>query len=132
MLLPWRISVRFLLASCLIIFCQTSGFAENDSKQFVDTCRKSVNSIPEFNKSNSTEQRVDLAKCIAVIGTLLAVGPYLREDLKFCPDSTRPILGMAAMNKYAKAHPDVLKPEAPTMDRLSMLILAFREEWPCK
>jgi len=52
-----------------------------------------------------------------------------------CPHrikSGRPIFGMGAMNRYVKAHPEVLKPDTPNMDRLSMLILAFRDEWPCK
>ena len=115
--------MRLLLAFCLIFFSETSGFAENTSKTFVEGCRGfSVKDMPRF----------EMGECLGVVGTLMLVGPYLREDMKFCPDSGRPIFGVGAMNKYVKAHPDVMNPDAPNMDRVSMLILAFREEWPCK
>jgi hypothetical protein len=47
-------------------------------------------------------------------------------------DTGRALWGMGAMNVYVKEHPEVLKPDAPNMDRLSMLILAFRDRWPCR
>jgi hypothetical protein len=114
--------VRLLLALCITLVCATVGLAENNSKEFVDGC----NSFRERPHSYET------GDCLGAMRTLMVVGPYLREDLKFCPDSGRAIFGMAAMNGYVKAHPDVLKPDTPNMDRVSLLILAFREEWPCK
>jgi hypothetical protein len=116
--------VRLLLAFCLILFCQTSGFAANNSEAFVEGCNDM--SVEALLKKHG------FAQCTAVIGTLLVLGPYLREDMKFCPPDTRPLFAKSAMNKYVKAHPYVLDPDAPNMDRLIMLILAFREEWPCK
>lgn len=114
--------MRILLACCLILFSGAAGLAENDLKAFVDGCNS-------FTKKSSSYAAGD---CLGVIRTLMVVGPYLREDLKFCPDSGRAIFGMGAMNGYVKSHPGVLDIDAPNMDRVSMLILAFREEWPCK
>jgi hypothetical protein len=114
--------MRMLLACCLILIGATAGFAENDSKSFVEGCNdRSLDGLRSY----------DMGQCIGVISTLMVVGPYLDQVTRFCPPAGRAIYGMGAMNKYTKAHPEVLKPDAPHMDRLVMLIMAFREEWPC-
>jgi hypothetical protein len=115
--------MRLVLAFCLILVFETTGFAENNSKAFVEGCRDfSLKGMRSF----------EMGECLGAIRSLMLVGPYLREDMKFCPDNGRTIFGMGAMNRYVKAHPDVLKSDTPNMDVTSMLILAFRDEWPCK
>jgi hypothetical protein len=96
--------MRLFLACCLTIFSGTVGLAENNSKPFVESCN---------DLSMKGFQRHEMTECIAIVSTLMVVGPYLREEVKFCPN--RPILGMGAVNRYVKAHPDILKADAPNM-----------------
>jgi hypothetical protein len=115
--------MRLLLAFCLVLFCETSGFAENNSKAFVEECSDiSVKGLRSYS----------MGQCFGVISTMMAVGPFLNEDMRFCPGNAPIIVGVGTMNQYTKAHPDLLKSDGPDGDRLYMLLSAFRERWPCK
>jgi hypothetical protein len=115
--------MRFLLACCLVLFGETAALAENSSKAFVEDCKAS---------SKDDWSRPSLHHCYGVIGTMMAVGPFLTDDMRFCPTKEHTIFGVGVMNRYVKAHPDALNSDGRASDRIVMLILAFREEWPCK
>jgi hypothetical protein len=65
--------------------------------------------------------------CLATLGTVMALGPFLAPDLKFCPPATCPVIGIGALSRYLNAHSDRLNDE-----KLSVMIQAFEEVWPCK
>jgi hypothetical protein len=116
--------MRTLLAVCLLLVSETTGFAE-PTKPLVDDCRAYP---PKFSRSYATGQSE--GRCLGVIKTMIAVGPFLTNDMKFCPGEAAPIVGVGVVNRYVKAHPEVLNPDGD--DLLVMLMTAFREEWPCK
>jgi hypothetical protein len=115
--------MRLLLACCLILLSGTAGFAENTAKVFVEDCKFS---------SADDLRSYSMGHCIGVISTMMAVGPFLIEDMRFCPGNAPTIIGAGVMNQYVKAHPDLLKSDGPDGDRLFLLLSAFREKWPCK
>ncbi len=115
--------MRLILACCLILISETAGFAANTAKTFVEGCK--VSSVDDW-------RNYPMGECTGVIMTMMAVGPFLIQDMKFCPGNAPPIVGMGIMNQYAKAHPELLKSDGPDGERLFMLLSAFREKWPCK
>lgn len=113
-------SIQLFLACSLILFGKTAVLADGSAKTFVEECN-------EFFKLPIPLTHA-IGECTGTIKTMIAIGPFLIPELRFCPgDFAPPINGLAAMNRYVREHPDVLN-----SDRLSMLTLAFRDEWPCK
>jgi hypothetical protein len=115
--------MRILLAVCILLFSAAAGSAET-AKPFVEDCKAYP---PKFSRSYATGQSE--GRCFGAIKTMIAVGPFLTKDMKFCPGEATPIVGVGVVNRYVKAHPEVLNPDG---DLLVMLVTAFREEWPCK
>jgi len=115
--------MRLFLACCIILFSETAGFAENTSKTFVEECS---------DLTSKGLQSYSMGHCLGVISTMMAVGPSLIQDMKFCPGNAPTMVGMGVMNQYAKAHPELLNSDGPDGTRLFMLSSAFREKWPCK
>jgi len=119
--------MRLFLACCLFLFSGTAGFAEKTVKTFVEECGDW-----SFKGFESRE----MGECVGVITTMMILGPFLIQKMRFCPGEPTPppIVGFGAMNKYVRAHPNVLNSDGQYYndDRLIMLTLAFREEWPCK
>jgi hypothetical protein len=115
--------MRIVLACCLILISGTAAIAENTAKTFIEACKTS--SVDDYRK-------YPMGECAGVVTTMMALGPYLLQDMKFCPGHAPPIVGMGVMNQYAKAHPELLKSDGPDGDRLFLLLSAFREKWPCK
>jgi hypothetical protein len=101
-----------------MLFSETAGLADDTAKTFVEECNEPF---------LEAMQKYSMGACTGTIRTMMAVGPVLIPELRFCPGDAVTIQGFAAMNTYVKAHPDVLNG-----DRLSMLTLAFRDKWPCK
>src|SRR5258708_26706053 len=114
--------MRLILACCLILISETAAFADNAAKTFVERCKFSV--ADDWRASA-------MGECTGVITTMMAVCPFLIQDMKFCPGNAPPIVGMGVMNQYAKTHPQLLKSDGPDADRLFMLLSAFREKMPC-
>lgn len=111
--------MQLLLACCLMLFGETAVLADDSAKTFVEEC----NQEPFV----EAMRKYSMGQCTGTIRTMMAVGPVLVPELRFCPGAAPTILGLAAMNQYVKAHPDALNE-----DRLIMLNMAFRDEWPCK
>jgi hypothetical protein len=115
-----------ILAFCLVLFSATAGFAETVKPLFED-CKAYP---PKFSRSYASGRSE--GRCLCVVKTMMSIGPFLTKDMKFCPGEAAPIVGIDVVNKYVKAHPEVLKADGPDGDLLVTLVTAFREEWPCK
>jgi hypothetical protein len=102
--------MRILLALFLVLF-STAGFAEA-AKPLVDACTAAT--------------RQD-RRCLGIINTMMSIGPYLPKQMKFCPGTASPVRGVDVVNGYVKAHPEANTDGEP----VSILVVAFREEWPC-
>jgi Rap1a immunity proteins len=113
--------MRILLALCLVLF-STAGFAET-AKPLVDDCRADS---PKFSRNPGTGRSE--GRCLGIINTMMSIGPYLPKHMKFCPGTASPVFGVDVVNGYFKAHPEA----NPEGDAVAILVVAFREEWPCK
>jgi hypothetical protein len=69
----------------------------------------------------------DSGFCLGTMMAVLNVGAYLSEDLRFCPESKRPIVGVGVIARYLRAHPD-----RQSDVYLPVIVEAFHYEWPCK
>jgi Rap1a immunity proteins len=111
--------MRLFLTICFLVATQTPVIAADDSAQsFMETCK---------NFSIDQMQKEEVGFCAGVVETMMAVGPVLMSDWRFCPGHAPVAEGYAAINKYVKDHPDALK-----RGRMDLLTLALKEEWPCE
>jgi hypothetical protein len=73
-------------------------------------------------------KKYSTGQCVGIVRAMMHIGPFLISELRFCPpDMFGPILGLGALNRYLRSHPDALND-----DPYVAMVLAFREEWPCK
>lgn len=111
--------MRLLAACCFIVW--SMGFAlaldDDSAKSFLKKCQ-----IPA-----EENNRGELSYCLGQVATFMAMGQFLVEELRFCPPSARPILGIGALARYLKQHP-----ESESEKSLSAMLMAYQAEWPCK
>ncbi len=116
-----RLIVGLLAAALLSSAAQAQS---QSGASMLPSCRQ----MATGNVGKSVTEAARGGGCAGMVGTLLAVGPKLSDDMKFCPPpgSNLP-LGLKVFVKFLEDHPD--RQEEPT---ITLALAAFREAWACK
>lgn len=113
--------MRLILACCLIFFSALAALASEDdsAKDFLKKC-----DLPNLQDLRASS---NYGYCLGQIGTFMAIGPYLSQELRFCPSAAIPAMGIGILARYLREHP-----EQQEQKSMSAMVLAYRKEWPCK
>jgi hypothetical protein len=71
-------------------------------------------------------RKYDMGYCLGAVRTVMALGPNLSDEFRFCPDAP-PIGGIGVMSRHLRANSD-----RQNEKWLAVMVEAFHHKWPCK